>query len=193
MLSPSGPSKDGGWPADETTKAMGFEIHQSSLVLISKPFKDTSDAFEEQLRQLQLQSSTVVCNFFGQRPTGTKGHRPEAQADANSNPVTYYFHGDRAIDAILPHMGESARGAAAVIGSAMAAGLASLILTQHQDGLLESADEPQRQLIRRYFDKLAAVADESLRTGGQKMPWFIGREVGDGNSQEEVRLRAMLC
>jgi hypothetical protein len=90
-------------------------------------------------------------------------------------------------------MGQSARGAAAVVGSAMAAGLASLILTQHEDGLIGSAVETKRQLVRRCFDKLAVAADESLRSGGQKMPWFIGREAGDGDSQEKVRLRALLC
>ena len=163
------------------------------IVLIAKPFEDTSEAFEKQLQQLQLQSTTLVCNFFGQ-PTRTQGRGPEYKADADSGPTTYYFHGDKAIDAVLPHMGESARTAAAVIGSAMAAGLAALILTHERDNSPSSAVKAvlQRQRIRHCFGRLVAGADERVRTGGQRMPWFLSKEAGDVGSQGQARLRAML-
>lgn len=60
-------------------KVMASDVNnQSSLVLISQPFKDTSDSFEEQLQQLQQHSSTVVFNFSasGPRARRTTARKP---------------------------------------------------------------------------------------------------------------------
>jgi hypothetical protein len=152
----------------------------TDIITISKPFYKMTDTLRAALQDAAREGIVVVYNIFDNSDT----------LEAADGKRTYYFQGDKSVEGILQYMGYSPQTSAAIIGSTLGSGMASLILSHHHTK--GGPRQSMRQLVRERFDKLAEAGDGALANNGQRMPWTLSKSTSVGGSQEGFHLRFML-
>ncbi|KAF2660291.1 hypothetical protein K491DRAFT_77386 [Lophiostoma macrostomum CBS 122681] len=158
------------------------------IILVSTPLYTSAmtDQIRATLEKVAKKDIIIIYNVldYNDKDNSTTGPAVETR-----KPETYFFHGDKSLQGVLPYTRYSAQTAVAIIGSAIASGIAAFALQNYYQDATNGPPKSKRQFVKEWFDKLA---DEGTTGNAKKMPWSLVKGTAGGDGRSEPRLQAML-